>query len=318
MNSVRSEVLDWFAAHRVVPGKEVATLRAAHMLPAPAQWRIFLGQLALWLGMIALATAVIFFFAFNWQDIGRLAKFGLVEGLIVVSLLVYWWLDIDSMPAKALLTFLSLLVGALLALAGQIYQTGADTYELFAYWALLILPWVLASRFIPLWLILLSLLNLAVIQYFSLGRQDELVLWGPFLLNALGLIAWEAAHRFRMAWVADDWPPRVIAVASAAAATCLIMWAIFDGKGASGALAALAYVAWIAGIYAWYRRVRPDLLMLAAGMLSVIIAVAAFLSERMFSSGSEGSAFLFIGIIVIAMSAGGAMWLRAIAKEQAA
>ena len=39
------------------------------------------------------------------------------------------------MAGKAVLTLLSLLVGALLALTGQIYQTGADTYELFAWWA---------------------------------------------------------------------------------------------------------------------------------------------------------------------------------------
>ena len=46
---------------------------------------------------------------------------------------------------KAALLAASLFVGALLALIGQIYQTGADTFEMFAAWAALILPWVLVG-----------------------------------------------------------------------------------------------------------------------------------------------------------------------------
>ena len=44
-------------------------------------------------------------------------------------------------------------VGALLAVFGQTYQTGADPFELFLTWALLIVPWTLAARFEPLYLL---------------------------------------------------------------------------------------------------------------------------------------------------------------------
>ena len=47
---------------------------------------------------------------------------------------------------KAALLAAALLTGGLLALIGQTYQTGADTFELFATWAALILPWVLAIQ----------------------------------------------------------------------------------------------------------------------------------------------------------------------------
>ena len=318
MSRVRSEVLDWFAARLVVPGKELDTLRIAGMIPSPAQWRTFLGNLALWLGIIAVAAALISFFAFNWQDISRFTKFGLVEALVVGALVTGWRVGLDGMAGKAVLTFLCLLVGALLALVGQIYQTGADTYELFALWSVLILPWVMVSRFVPLWLIWLCLLNVAAILYFSLGRAEERVFWAPFLLNSLALVAWEAAHRSGLSWVKEDWPPRLIAVASALAATALILWAIFDGERGSALLATLVYLAWIAGLYGWYRHVRTDLLMLAAGLLSLVIAVAAFLSNGLLDSGNEGGAFLFIGLTVIGMSALGAFWLRSIAHEEGA
>ena len=90
MSRVRSEVLDWFEARLVVPGEELAALRTAEMVPSPSQWRTFLGQLTLWLGVIAIAAAVIFFFAFNWQDLTRFTKFGLVEALILASLVALW------------------------------------------------------------------------------------------------------------------------------------------------------------------------------------------------------------------------------------
>ncbi|HYJ83119.1 MAG TPA: DUF2157 domain-containing protein, partial [Allosphingosinicella sp.] len=166
MSRYRSEVLGWFDSGRVAAGRELDVLRAAGIAPSSHEWRAFLGQLTLWLGTIALAASVIFFFAFNWDDLGRFAKFALVEAAILAGLALLWRLGPDGIPGKALLTLLSLLVGALLALTGQTYQTGADTYELFAWWAVLILPWVLLGRFSPLWLVWLALLNLAAYLYF--------------------------------------------------------------------------------------------------------------------------------------------------------
>jgi uncharacterized membrane protein len=289
------------------------------MLPDPADWRAFLEQLTLWLGTIALAAAVIFFFAFNWDDLGRFAKFGLVEAAIVAGLLVCWWTDLDGMAGKATLLLLSLLTGALLALAGQTYQTGADTFELFAWWAILILPWVLVSRFSWLWLVWLGLLNIAAFLYFVRGDGPEPLMWTLFGVNSLALILWEAGHRAGLAWLQDSWPPRLVAIASGTMATALAIWAIIGADDRSGpaALAALAYVAWIGALYTWYRRVRTDLFMLAGGVLSLIVAVTALLSQHLLDDGSS-VAFLIIGLVVIGLSAGGAIWLKSVAREPSA
>jgi uncharacterized membrane protein len=315
MSALRAEVLDWLGAGRVVAGREPEALSAAKATPTRSDWREFLGRLTLWLGTIALAAAVVFFFAFNWDDLGRFAKFGLVEAAIVAGLLACWRLDLDRPPGKAVLLLLSLLTGALLALTGQVYQTGADTFELFAWWAVLILPWVLVGRFSPLWLVWLGLLNLAAFLYFQLSLETEGPLWALFGINALALIGWEAAHRAGLDWLRDSWPPRLVAMASGYMATSLAIWAVFD-SGASSALAALAYLAWLAAFYVWYRRVRPDLFMLAVGLLSLIVSVAVLLSHNFLGAGS--GAFLAIGLVVIGMSAAGAVWLRAAGREQKA
>lgn len=311
MSLHRGELLGWIEAGRVPRGREQSALRAAGLVPDRSEWRAFLSRLSLWLGTLALAAAVIFFFAFNWDSLGRLAKLGLVEAAILAGLLAFWRLDLDTMAGKAALTLLALLVGALLALTGQIYQTGADTWELFAWWAVLILPWVLVGRFAPLWLIWLALLNLAAWLYFSLGSSGETLMWALLALDSLALAAWEAGHRAGIGWLRDTWPPRLAAIASGAMATGLAIGSIFDGG-----LGLVGWFAWIGLAYYWYRHVRPDFFVLAGGVLSLVVTVAAFLSRFMLEGGSGG--FLFIGLAVIGMSAGGAMWLNRLAREPAA
>ena len=319
MSRYRTAVLDWFEAGRVVPGREAEVLRAADIAPSPAEWRGFLAQLTLWLGTIALACAVIFFFAFNWDDLGRFAKFGLIEAAILAALAALWWLGLDRPAGKAVLLLLSLLTGALLALTGQVYQTGADTYELFGWWAVLILPWVLVSRFSPLWLFWLALLNVAAMLYFQLYRDVAPLLWALFALNGAALAAWEVARQAGVKWLQDDWPPRLVAIASGVMATALIVWAIVvagEREGPDALPALLAYLGWLAAFYHRYRRTRPDLFMLAGGVLSLIVAIVVFLAQHILDGGP--GAYLIIGLAVIGLSAGGAFWLKSAAREQTA
>jgi uncharacterized membrane protein len=316
MSGLRGAVLDWFDSGRVLPGREQEVLRAAAVTPAPAEWRLFLARLTLWLGVAALGAAVIFFFAFNWAALGRFAKFALVEAGILAALLACWRLDLDGAPGKAVLLLLSLLTGALLALTGQVYQTGADTYELFAWWAVLILPWVLVGRSVALWLVWLALLNVALYLYFQIAFDLDALLWALFVLDGLALFGWEAGHRAGLGWLGDSWPPRLVAMASAAMATALMMRAIVGEGDTVALLSALAYLAWLGTFYFWYRRVRPDLFMLAAGLLSLIVTVATFLAQSLLG-GSASAGYLIIGLVVIAMSAGGAIWLKSVGRGQA-
>jgi len=304
--------MEWIGGGRVAPGREHDALRAAGLAPSRADWRLFLSQLSLWLGTAALAAAIIFFFAFNWHALGRFTKFGLVEGVLLVLLAALWRLDFDRPAGKAALVLLSLVTGALLALTGQVYQTGADAFELFAWWALLILPWVAVSRFSPHWLLWLAIANLAV--YFSsdtgLFADHETPLWIVLALDTAALAAWEAAHRAGIAWLRDDWPPRLVAIPAGFAATALSLFAILDGARPA---APLAHIVSIACVLVWYRRVRLDLFMLAGAILSVIVVVAGLMIRHFL--GSQAGGFLIVGLIIVAMAGGGATWLRAVARE---
>jgi predicted Zn finger-like uncharacterized protein len=316
----RGEILSWAADGRLAVEKLPQALCLAGALPGPAEWRRFLDALALWLGAICLAAAVIFFFAYNWQELGRFTRFGLVEGLLAAAVLAAWRLGVERTAGKAALLVATLLVGALLALVDQTYQTGADPWELFATWAAFALPWVAIARFAPLWLLLLALVNLAVGFYyhafaglFGLLFGTETLWWLLTAVNTAALAAWEAAAGRGTAWLAQRWAPRLVATASLGYATLLAAWAIVD-HDSSEVAALIGYPLLLAGAYAVYRHRIRDLYVLALGVLSLIVVVAVFLGNHLLDHGDAG-AFLFIGLVVLGLSAAGGWWLRSVARE---
>jgi predicted Zn finger-like uncharacterized protein len=317
----RSEIMTWAGEGHLAAADLPQALNIAGTLPTPAAWRRFLDGLTLWLGALFLALAVIFFFAYNWRELGHFARFGIVELLLAAAVIASWRLGLEQMAGKAALLAATLLVGALLALVGQTYQTGADPWELFAAWALFVLPWVAIARFAPLWLLLLALVNLAIGLYYHafagifgmlFGKQT--LWWTLAGVNSAALAAWELAASRGMPWLAERWAPRIVATAAAGAITLLAAWGIVD-DGSSGVAEFCGYAAWLTGAYAIYRHRRYDLYLLALGVLSLVVFVAVFLGHSMLRGGETAGSFLFIGIAVLGLSAAGGWWLRRVARE---
>ena len=318
--SARSHILEWAEQGAVPPENVRAALALAGATPDTSEWRRFVSALLLWLGALLIAAGVIFFFAYNWHALGRFTKFGLVEGLLTLSVIAAWIAGPDKAAGKASLAVASLLTGALLALIGQTYQTGADTFELFAWWAVLILPWTIAARTPVLWLMWIALLNLATMFYFQAFRgffgavaNDTSLVWALAALNTVALVAWETGVWRGYTWMQDRWPARVIAVASGTAVTFLGLWGIFE-ESDPDVIAIPAYFAWLAAAYYYYRRQTRDLFVLAGGVLSLIVFVTSWLSDALLSHADAGS-LLLIGVVAIGMSAAGAWWLKGIAAR---
>lgn len=323
MGGIRTEIFHWIGEGRLRPENVPEALRIAGITPGARDWRRFFDQLSLWLGTVFCAAAVIFFFAYNWQAMGRYAKFGLVEFLILLSLALCWRIDLEKTAGKAVLLLATLLTGALLALVGQTYQTGADTYELFAAWGVAVLPWIVVGRFGALWLVWFALLNLAAIFYFqTFGGffgwifSTERKLWALFALNTAALVAWECAAHMGLAWLRERWSVRIVATASGGVITTLMIWAVLDSRGTDRLYAVLAYAAWMAAAYAYYRHRLTDVFVLAGGVLSAIMVITVILVRIM--DRMEAGAFLLIGMVIIGLSAMGGLWLKNVANEERA
>ena len=321
----RDFILIW--AERGAISDAPAALGLAGVLPSVREWRLFLDRLLLWCGAVALAAAVVFFVAHNWNELGRYAKFGLLELLVVAAVAGYWRLGPDRASGKASLVAASILLGALLAFFGQTYQTGADTWELFATWFALMLPWVIIGRFAGLWMLSIVIANTASALYFQafpglLGMvfNTERQLWTLFAFNTACLVAWELAAR-RIAWLNERWAPRLLLFAGGLLVTALAIQGIFrwDFRGSeqSGA-ALLIHPLWLVCLYAAYRHWRRDLFAIAGACLSAIVVVTAFLSKHLLAGRAAEANFLFIGAIVIVMAAAAGWWLKQIASEEGA
>lgn len=121
---------------------------------------------------LLLASGLIFWIAANWQTQTRMFKLGLIEAALALAVVAacLW-----PRARLAALLCAHLVLGGLLALVGQTYQTGADAWQLFAVWAALSLIWTLLARSDLLWTLWMAVgaLGMATWQ----GRIDGLDWW---------------------------------------------------------------------------------------------------------------------------------------------
>lgn len=291
-------------------------------------WRQFLARSTLWLGVLLLGSAAVCWVAANWQDMTKMQRFAGVQGLLAVCALAAAWAGLHlrarpgvrrSIPG-ALLALAGILLGALLALLGQTYQTGADTWELFAWWALLLLPWALAAGSQAVWLLWALVLNLAAALWLGERVFTWLMIFGgpglPSLfmaaLNLLLLLGWElAAHRWRASTV---FGPRILA----AIAISVLVLALMFGDSIVEGLGTYNGIAWVAatlGLGLYYQRGRRDLVilaMLAAGVICVSLRVVG---EWLWRLEPGVWAALPLAALLMAEAVLAARWLRSLSNE---
>lgn len=305
----------------VIPEEKIdIALSVVKLTPEGKNWRTFIDHLLLWLGGLALVFAVMFFIAYNWKDLGHFSKFGMVEGVIVLAVVAYCKLAEDSIASKVSILVATLSLGVLLALYGQTYQTGADPWQLFFSWALLMLPWAVVGRFPAIWIVWVALMNVSIILYYLTFRgifgfvfsSESAMMWIAFLFNTLAFVSWQLLAT-TWQWLSERWAIRLLAVGSGTPLTWLVLLSIFDHQEVVG-YPGLVWVLWLFAMYYIYRKIKPDLFMLAGCCLSTITVTVSFLGKHMLHHGDAG-AFLFLAFIVIGMGGGAALWLKNVHRE---
>ena len=330
MISPRSRIIE-LVEQGAMPAEKIGdALAAVNAIPDDKAWRTFVDHLLLWLSGLALAFAVLFFIAYNWNGIGRFAKFGLVEVFVVLAVVAYWKLGERRVAGEVSLLTATILLGVLLGLHDQTYQTGADAWQLFVKWVLLMLPWALIGRFAAIWIVWVTLINLSIVLYHRVFHSvagfmfssDEVMLWLVFIFNTLALVVWELSARC-WRWLAERWAIRLLAVGAGISITRLVIVRIMESRYREFDLfsvlmwvdlfSVLMWAVCLAALYVVYRRIWPDLFMLAGGCLSVIVVIVIFCVMHI-PIRVEGQ-FLILAILVSALGAGAGIWLRHVYRE---
>lgn len=320
MESFRGDLIDLIEQDAVAQESINDAVELSKLKPNPSAWVVFINNLFLWIGCIALGLSVVFFLAHNWSQIGRFAKFAIVELALVLTIIFYLKTQIGTASSNASLTISSILLGALMALFGQTYQTGADPWQLFFNWAVSMSPWALIARFTTIWVIWLALLNLSIVLYYD-AHSNPLsiwfdakvsVLWPLFLFNTLSFISWYKLCRTRQ-WMQKQWAIRLIAIGVGFSITSLALFSILDDR-TTDTLALPVWALFIFSLYFFYRKIQIDLFMLAGGCLSGIVIIVTWLGKEVLSQG-QSIAYLMLSILVIGMGVGSAFWLKKVQEE---
>jgi uncharacterized membrane protein len=314
-------------------------LQLAELAPGRSDWLRYIDHFLATIGALLIVAGVAAFFAWNWADLDYWIKFALIQAGIVGLALLAWRLGIDSMGGRAALFSSAFLVGVLFAVFGQVYQTGADPYGLFVAWSILILPLAIIGRQAALWILLQTLLILALIMYWTQvidppnGWWQLAQLLGPlvwlsstmmdstlaslvFALNAVALIAWEYAVNRNVAWVQGRTYPRVIGFG--AFGTVLIPTVMFIigasfGEGVKpGFLSPVLYAAASVAALYYYQFRRPDLLMLTMLVFGAILVFTTLFGRYM---PEDTAGILMLAILLIGQVAGAAYWLRRVSRR---
>ena len=319
LRPIRTADVLQLAEARVIDDRAVGrALELAGCALTARGWRTAVDRLLLGLGIGLLAAGIICLVAYNWSSLPRWGRFALAQSFLLLVLALGCRLGLGTAQGKAVLTLAIALIGPLLALYGQTYQTGAELSGLFLTWAALALPWTLAARVSAGWLLWLAivetglLLHLTVFELWDVLWLGRLPTWAwVCLFNLPALVAWELLSG-RLDWLHGRLGPRLIATALIApltGLTCLFLW---ETRTPGLALAPLAWLLVLAAGYAAYRLRRVDLVMLALGWLAATIVLLAGL-VRLLDQWSAGPAGWLLGAaLLVAASALGRHWLRGV------
>jgi uncharacterized membrane protein len=327
----RSQLDAWCHAQRLSAAATRTALTLTGARPSARDWRAFATTLLHAAGLGALGAGVIFFVAANWQALGVLGRFALLQAALVLAVGIAWWRPPPASAGTAALIVATLLTGALLALFGQSYQTGADVHELFFTWALLALPFALAGISGALWALWWSVLNVGlallcgwvgtehffwrVLDGHGAGRAALLML--PCVVNLLAAGAFLALRSTRWHTAAPVWLVRALAAAGFVYGTAASISVVLDGMWRGGdhampehgvaVITGFAAIAAAIGIATWRRKrdVFPMALIAASA-----IAVTTTWIARSLRFNDLGAFFLIAFWLVATSTAAGALLMH--------
>ncbi|BBM82104.1 DUF2157 domain-containing protein [Candidatus Uabimicrobium amorphum] len=293
------------------------SLRITQVIPDRKGWQNFISRTMLLLGTALLLCGIIFFFAYNWANLHKFAKLAIVQSTILVFVVITMAKGLDHIVGKCSLLAACVMIGPALGVYGTIYQTGADAYELFLGWSLLMFGWVAISNFGGLWFIWLVLVNVFVTLYgeqvygYRIFSNGALYL-ALFAVNFIAMALWEYCYVKKVTWLQNRFFSRSIAIFLHYVLVQPTLIIIFGrGQGVLQIIPVI-YALYVAAIFVVYQRQIRDLFMLTINCLSLIVVLSCVFGKN-FVNNSES--FILLSLFIMAITAMAGYWLNKVGKS---
>jgi uncharacterized membrane protein len=262
-------------------------------------WVKFLKVALLAAGMAFCSAGVFFFFAYNWADMHPFAKLGILQGIILVLVLASIIIKSNLFVKQILLTAASLMAGALFAVFGQIYQTGADAYDFFLGWTLFIAIWVLITDFSALWLLFIGLINTTIFFFFEqdINRWSFIaccnILFAVNMFATISFIYFGQVKNFLR--YKPNWLIQIVSLAAVTSLTFSIIDGIFGDQHIHMVIAMICLLVFYP-LSIWFGVLTKSLFWIGTICFSLIAITSALIAKPF---DAEGGLFLFISAFVI-------------------
>ncbi len=303
---------------------DLHNVACAAIRPTP-NWYLWSRRMLLFLGAALILAGIVFFFAYNWADMHKFLKFGVIEAGMIGCVIGVYYLGLEKLSGKILLLSASVLTGVLMAVFGQTYQTGADPYELFISWAVLILGWAIISDFAALWIVWLIILNTGVILYWDQVGKPVYEINSQYLflflagLNSTALALREWGVKVGRKWLGGEWLRICLFSAIIIFLTIPLVGVIIDLKYFESPNILTCFF-WITGIVAGfccYRIKIKDINQLALIILDVCFIILFFIGKLMFGGYHYESfeRYFFFALIILIVVGLACFYLRLLTKQ---
>ena len=305
------------------------------------QWGVWVSRLLLIVGAVLILSGIVYLFAFNWAKVTPAVKLYSIQFGIISCLIGACCYSLRCLSGRALLLSASVLVGVFMAVFGQIYQTGADAWQLFMMWSLLTFGWTLMSNFATQWIFWLVITNIFLMLWWMQAalptrEMEAMIFTYMAIFNgvALALREYLVAEK-KYEWLGGRWTREVLVgtLLLITLSPITVGIAVPDAT-ASLILSSVVGFIWHGTAYFLYRYKWPDMRSLTATVLSGCIIVLTVgnnilfeivmelnIRARIFTNVSaieEDIIYLFKGLMTLGIFACAIIYLLKTAKEMKA
>ncbi|MDK9697682.1 MAG: DUF2157 domain-containing protein [Siculibacillus sp.] len=321
---VDRRAIDRLAARGLVSA--AARDHALGLIEPPRRWGVWAARLVTVVGAALVLAGIVHFFAYNWNHIPPPAKLGGIAAMIATAVAIVGFAGFGGLVGEVAASAAVMLVGVFMAVEGQIHQTGADAWQLFAGWAALTVVWALLANSAAVWAIWLAVANVAAITWwdqvnpsFSTHQSTRYLL--PLVIDGGFLLAREILAGRGVVWVAARWTRFYLLLPTVAAATFAAI-AVIDrprGLGTPQAATAALVMLTFAVLVPLHRRWYGDVAALAVTTIGVAV-VAVFAVFQLLTGGGRADlgVFFVMGLVTLGVFAAAIAWLRAVARSMEA
>lgn len=283
MKEIQRKDLYTLSRHSDISQNEIHSLLEKNVYADRKNLHKFFKIFFLSLGIGFAVFGIIFFFAFNWENLNKFIKFVLIQLLIISGTGFYLLSNKNIEVKKIVLTGTSMLVGVLFAVYGQIYQTGANAYDFFLGWTIFISIWVIIANYSPLWLLYIVLINTTFyfyVEQVARAWPDIVSLLLFLVFNTLTLITFLLLPSYRPTQKVPLWFTSLLAIFCAFLTTISLAYCVNHMLiGFTIIPMMTTIIIYILGIY--YALTQKNIFYLSLIALSIIIAFMNLFIDRL-------------------------------------